>query len=405
MSGSPSSSEWSVATLCVHGGYRPGPGSPDVVAPISRTSTFLQDETTYAQIAAGRASEALIYTRYGNPTLDSVETVLAALEGTERALVFASGMAALHAAVLATARPGSTIVVSKELYGGTRDLLLGGLVHLGFAIREFGIDDFESLERALEEDVSLVLCESVSNPTLAVADLPRIAAIVHAGGAKLLVDATFVSPILERPTEHGADLVMHSATKYLGGHSDLTAGVICGGRADLDGIWTWRKRAGGCLDPEAAFLLARGLKTLALRMRAHCEGATHLAGVLAEHPRVVRVFYPGLEHHPSHAVATRLLAMPGGMVSFEVASGEAALALARGLSLALDAPSLGGVETLVSLPAYMSHVHLSEEERLGVGIRPGLVRVSVGIEDPCDLERDFVQALERAGKDRCGPRA
>ena len=386
-------SNWSVATLCVHGGHRPTPDAPDVVAPTSRSSTFLQDETTYAKIAAGRTAEALIYTRYGNPTLDSVERGLAALEGAERALVFASGMAALHAAVLGTARTGSTIIVSKQLYGGTRDLLLGGLAGLGFVILEFDVADAEGLERAMSADVSLVLCESVSNPTLVVADLPRIAAIAHAGGAKVLVDATFVTPILQRPIEHGVDLVMHSATKYLGGHSDLTAGVICGGRADLDGVWTWRKRAGGCLDPEAAFLLARGLKTLAIRMRAHCEGATHLAGVLAGHPRVVRVFHPALESHPSHGIASRLLEMPGGMVSFEVASGEAALTVARSLTLALDAPSLGGVETLVSLPAFMSHVHLTEEERLAVGIRAGLVRVSVGIEDPRDLARDFVQAL------------
>ncbi len=390
--------KWSVATLCVHGGHRPTPEAPDVVAPTSRSSTFLQDETTYAKIAAGRTAEALVYTRYGNPTLDSVERSLAVLEGAERALVFASGMAALHAAVLGTARTGSTIVASKQLYGGTRDLLLGGFSELGFVIREFDVADPESLARAMSADVSLVLCESVSNPTLVVADLPRIVALAHAGGAKVLVDATFVTPILERPIEHGVDLVMHSATKYLGGHSDLIAGVICGGRTELDTVWTWRKRAGGCLDPEAAFLLARGLKTLAIRMRAHCEGAAHLAGVLAGHPRVVRVLHPALPSHPSHSVAARLLELPGGMVSFEVASGEAALTIARSLTLALDAPSLGGVETLVSLPAFMSHVHLTEEERLAVGIRAGLVRVSVGIEDPRDLERDFVQALDGLGE-------
>ncbi len=362
--------------------------------PLVRSVTFAQSDATYAALAAGRTREVAIYARYSNPTVEIVEERLAALEGAEQALVFSSGMAALHAAILATVPAGGTLVVADRLYGGTIDLLHGGLELLGFHVRTVDVSDAESLQSAID-GASLVLCESVSNPTLDVTDLPLIETIAHEHGARILVDATFASPIGQRPLELGADLVMHSATKFLGGHSDLVAGVIAGSAAALEPIWTWRKRAGGCLDPQAAWLLARGLATLALRVRAQERGAQKIASFLASHPAVARVLYPGLASHPTHELADRLLDNYGSMVSFELGGGdEAAMRFVRRLELVIDAPSLGGVESLVSLPRFMSHAHLSDAERRAAGIGPGFVRLSVGIEDPEDLLSDLAQALE-----------
>jgi cystathionine beta-lyase/cystathionine gamma-synthase len=230
-----------------------------------------------------------------------------------------------------------------------------------------------------------------------VSDVARIADVAHESGARVVVDATFATPILQKPLALGADLVVHSATKYLGGHSDLIGGAVCGSRELMKPVYRWLQLAGGCMDPHAAFLLDRGIKTLSLRMRAHAAGAQRVAEKLARHPRVRRVLYPGLASHPSHALAKKSLALPGGMLSFVVEGGdEAALRVVRALELALEASSLGGVESLVSLPFNTSHVKLSAAERAAVGIPPGLVRVSIGIEDPDDLIADFERALERA---------
>jgi cystathionine beta-lyase/cystathionine gamma-synthase len=229
---------------------------------------------------------------------------------------------------------------------------------------------------------------------MGVADVPAIARAAHAAGAKLVVDATFATPILQRPLALGADVVVHSATKYLGGHSDLIGGAACGSAELLRGAFRWLQLGGGCMDPHAAFLLDRGIKTLPLRMRAHVDNAQRLAAWLAAHPRVRTVLYPGLAGHASHARAKALLAAPGGMLSFVVEGGDAAaLRFVRRLELALEASSLGGVETLVSLPFNTSHVRMSAAERESFGIPPGLVRVSVGIEDVADLIADFGRAL------------
>jgi methionine-gamma-lyase len=362
--------------------------------PLVRSATFAQSDATYAALAAGRTREVAIYSRYSNPTIEIVEERLAALEGAEQALVFSSGMAALHAAILASVPPGGTLVVADRLYGGTIDLLHGGVELLGLQVRTVDVSDRAALKRAIQ-GASLVLCESISNPTLDVTDLPTVGEIAREHGAQLLVDATFASPICQRALELGADLVMHSATKFLGGHSDLTAGVIAGSAPALEPIWAWRKRAGGCLDPQAAWLLGRGLATLALRVRAQERGAQKLAEFLAGHRAVTRVLYPGLPSHPTHELAGRLLNGFGSMVSFELAGGdEAALRFVRRLELVIDAPSLGGVESLVSLPRFMSHAHISDAQRRAAGIGPGFVRFSVGIEDPDDLVNDLEQALD-----------
>lgn len=394
-----STPERKFATRCIHAGYRATPQSPAVVAPLVQSTTFLLDDSSYRHMLEGRADEALIYTRLGNPTLDVVQERLASLEGTEHALVFASGMAAIHAALLSCLPRGGTIVAHRELYGSSWDLMANQLAPYGVRLVLADLDDARQRASVIaKEKPQVVYCESVSNPTLHVADLPTIAAETHAVGAKLLVDATFASPALQRPAELGVDLVLHSATKYLGGHSDLTAGVVAGSRTDLRGIYRWLQLGGGCLDPHSASLLERGLKTLPLRMKAHCANACGLALHLAGHPRVAQVLHPSLATHPSHATATKLLPGFGGMLCFVLKGGdESALRFLRALQLALEASSLGGVETLVSLPFNTSHARFTPEQRAAAKIPPGFVRVSVGIEDLADLVADFDQALARLG--------
>jgi len=386
------------ATRCIHAGYRATPQSPSVVSPLVQSTTFLLDDASYRHMVEGRVEQALIYTRLGNPTLDVVQQRLASLEGTEHALVFASGMAAIHAALMSCLPRGGSIVAHRELYGSAWDLMANQLAPYGIRTQIVDLDDPEARKAAFaQHKPQVVYCESVSNPTLHVADLPAIARDAHAAGAKLLVDATFASPALQRPAELGVDLVLHSATKYLGGHSDLTAGVVAGSRADLKPIYRWLQLAGGCLDPHSAALLERGLKTLPLRMQAHCANASGLASHLAGHPKVASVLHPSLVAHRSHATAKRVLPDFGGMLSFVVRGGDqAALRLLRALELALEASSLGGVETLVSLPYNTSHARFTTEQRAAALIPPGFVRVSVGVEDLADLVADFDQALARA---------
>ncbi|MBK7874722.1 MAG: PLP-dependent transferase [Planctomycetes bacterium] len=389
-----SSSALHPATLCIHAGWRATPERKDVVLPIAQAATFLLDDASYAAMLEGRIDEAEIYTRLGNPTLDAVQTKLAALEGAEHALLFASGMAAIHAALLSRVRTGSRVVAQKELYGSAWDLLENFLRPLGVATEFVELNDPAARKAALAQGCDVVYCESVSNPTLAVADLPAIAKEARAAGAVTIVDATFATPLLQKPLELGADLVVHSATKYLAGHSDVIGGVVLGSRERLKPVYRWLQLAGGCMDPHAAFLLDRGLKTLPLRMKAHVENACELARFFGRHPKVERVLYPGLESHPSHGRARTLLAGPGGMVSCVVRGGDAAaLACLRRLKLALEASSLGGAETLVSAPFNTSHARLSPAQRAAAGIPPGFLRISAGIEDARDLVRDFEQAL------------
>lgn len=390
------------ATLCVHGGWRPDEAQRAAVLPLVRSSTFQLFDDAYAAMLEGRADEAWIYSRLRNPTLDAVQAKLAALEGAERALLFASGMAAIHAATLACVAAGDRIVAPLSVYGSTWDLFKNLLGPLGVRADFVDYDDEAALERALAAGPTrLVWAESISNPTMAVADLPRLSRLARAAGARLVVDATFVSPLLQRPLELGADLVVHSATKYLAGHSDVVGGVVCGSAALVKQCFRKLQLAGGCMDPAGAWLLDRGVKTLHLRMRGHCEGSLRLARRMEGHPDVLRVLHPGLDSHPRRELAARMLPRgTGGMWSMVVAGGdERALRFARSLSLALEASSLGGVETLVSLPFNTSHARLDSRERAAAGIEPGFVRVSTGIEEPEDLARDFEAALSATRAD------
>lgn len=386
-----------LATIAVHSGRRPSPADPDIAPPIRRSTTFLQHPGTYAATDAGDWTTPLVYTRYKNPNIEDAEVRIAALEGAEAGVLFASGMAAIHALFLHVMPEGrGKVALARQIYGGTSTLLATALADLGIETLPFDVESEDELAAALEAGARLVHVEGLSNPTVTVADLPRIARQAHGSGALVSVDSTFATPIVQRPLELGADLVVHSATKALTGHSDVTAGIVLGAADAMEKVAAYRRVTGAILDPAAAWLLARSLATLDLRVRAQCRVALALAEALEGHKAVTRVHYPGLASSASHERARALLApgLFGSVLAFELAAGDTATrAYVSRLELAIDAPSLGGVETLVCIPAVMSHAKLTEGERLAAGIAPGCIRIAAGIEDPADLVADFVAAL------------
>ncbi len=385
-------------TLCVHGPRPRGAAREAAVPPIVQSSTFPLTAAALEAKTAGQARRSLIYTRYGNPTVWSLEAHLAALEGAESAVAFASGMAAITSTVLALTARGDHIVAPLGSYGTTVSFLKG-LDETGErAFTAVADGEVASVRRALRPETRLILVESLSNPLNRVADLPALAELAHANGALLAVDATFASPVLQRPLELGADVVIHSASKYLNGHSDLIAGVAAGPLERIDRIWDRLRVQGCCLDPHAAFLLERGLRTLHLRMERICANAGEVAAFLEGHPAVETVHHPGLASHPHHERAARLLPRGcGGIVSFVIRGGdEAALRFCGGLELILEATSLGGVESLVSLPFNTSHAGMSAAERERAGIVPGTVRLAIGTEAAGDLIEDLEAALAAA---------
>ncbi|HYH83106.1 MAG TPA: PLP-dependent aspartate aminotransferase family protein [Longimicrobium sp.] len=377
------------STRAVHAGEGPRGLNEPVVNPIVLSTTFFSEPD-------GRGE--LLYQRYGNgPNHVRVEERLAALEGAEAAIVLASGMAAMSCAVISVVSAGDHVVATDAIYGGTRALLEKELPRFGIEATfvDFSADGWEG---AFRPTTKLVIGESPSNPLVRVLDLRPIADEAHRRGAVLLVDSTFASPVNSRPLEHGADLVMHSATKYLGGHTDVTAGVIAGGARLVDAVRDRAKVWGPVLDPHAVWLLERGIKTLAVRMERHNRNGIAVAEWGERHPGIARVHHPSLPSHPDHAIARRVLGGFGGMMGLEIAGGgDAAALFVRALKLAKLAPSLGGVETLVSEPRYTSHSAMTRERREANGIRDGFVRVSLGIEDAEDIIADFEQALEAVG--------
>jgi len=368
-----------------------------VSPPLRRSSTFLQHEGTYALTDAGDWVSPLVYSRYRNPNVDDCERRLALLEGADEAVLFASGMAAIHA-VMHAALPGGRgrVAVARQIYGGTVALLAGPLAELGVETVPFDVGDPASLESALAGGAALVHLEGISNPVCEVADLPRVVAAARAAGASVSVDSTFATPVVQRPLEHGVDYVVHSGSKALGGHSDVTAGVVLGRAERIAPVRQFRKVAGAIAEPDTAWLITRSLATLDLRVRAQCAAALALGEALEGRPEVARVHYPGLASSPHHALAGRMLleGLAGSVLAFELAEGDAAARpYVSRLRLAIDAPSLGGVETLVSVPAVMSHAAMSPADRAAAGIGPGCVRVACGIEHPADLVEDFLGAL------------
>ena len=378
-------SDCGFSTRAIHAGQGADPATGATVVPIYATSTFTQE--------APGCHKGYEYARSGNPTRTALETCLAALEGGERALGFASGLAATTA-VLATLRPGDEVAAAADLYGGSFRLLERVFRPWGLVPRYTEDASPAGFAAILTPATRLVWIETPTNPLLQVLDIAAIAALAHGAGALLAVDSTFASPYLQRPLALGADLVVHSTTKYLGGHSDVIGGAVVGRRELLEPIAFYQNAAGGVPGPFDSWLVLRGLKTLAVRMERHCANARELAAWLAEQPQVERVYYPGLASHPGHALAARQMRDFGGMISLRVAGGGAAarrlLTRTRLFSLA---ESLGGVESLISHPATMTHASIPAEIRCARGVDDGLVRLSVGIEDVDDLREDLRQAL------------
>jgi cystathionine beta-lyase/cystathionine gamma-synthase len=338
--------------------------------------------------------EGFLYSRYANPTVRQVERFIADLEGADDAALFGSGMAAITTVFLTFCGSGQRVAAQRVLYGGTADLLQSDLDALGIQVRWFDLEQLSRLEPNDLKGFELLFLETPVNPTLGLVDLERATSVARNAGVPVAVDSTFATPILQRPLKRGADLVLHSATKYLGGHSDLIGGVVAGGAELIERISRKRRSLGGTIDPFSAFLLHRGLRTLAVRMQAHCESALAVAQALEDRAGVESVHYPGLPGHPDHALARRQMDGFGGMVSFTVGGGaEAVQRVHDRLELFVKAGSLGGVESLVSIPARMSHRYLNDEARRKIGVQDNLVRLSIGLESPADLIADLHQAL------------
>ncbi len=385
--------KWGDATTAIHRGEprhgRGGPVAPDIV----RSSTFTFSSTAEMKRWAEGKSSAYIYTRYGNPTLTIAEQKIAALEGAEAAIVAASGMAAISSALLAVLGAGDEVISTAQLYGGTYRLMRDVLPRMGIRVRHVETD-LAGVEELVTTQTRCLYVETPTNPSMRLVDLQRAIALAREYKLVSIVDNTFASPLLQKPIGMGFDMAVHSATKYLGGHSDLIGGAVAGSRE-----WIGRVRdniiyLGGCMDPEGAFLLIRGIKTLGVRIEKQCKTAMAVARFLEGHRRVERVHYPGLASHPDHRLARRQMKDFGGMLSFDVKGGiAAARRMCDRVQVFSLAASLGGVESLVVLPAYTSHYRMSQEELERAGVASGTVRVSIGLEDAADLIEDLRQAL------------
>ncbi|MGQ0766160.1 MAG: trans-sulfuration enzyme family protein [Gemmatimonadota bacterium] len=374
------------ATLVVQGAGDKQPTGSPVVGPLVQSANFLQE--------AGTAS-GLLYPRYGNtPNAERVQRTLAALDGGEAALVLASGMGATACALLALLRPGDHLLASSWLYGGTRNLLATEFAMMGIEVSLVEPLEARSWRAQLRKETRAIFFESPVNPTCRVLDLRQIRFLAREAGLAIVVDSTFASPINFRPLEHGADVVIHSATKYLNGHHDILSGAVIGTAPYIEEVRQKMIVWGQSPDPFACWLLERGLKTLDVRVRRQNENAMRLAQWCAAHPAVSHVLYPGLESHPDHAVASSILNGYGGMLALVLAGGAAAAErFCSRVEIVKHAPSLGGVDSLVSEPRFTSHAHLSPDDRSAIGIPDGFVRISVGIEDVSDLIADVQRAL------------
>jgi cystathionine gamma-synthase len=363
--------------------------------PIAQTVSFgYQDVDEWMAVARGEA-EGHIYSRNTNPTVDVFERRIAALERADAATAFATGMAAISGTLRTLLGPGDRVVSVTDTYGGTTKLFLEFLPRDGVIVELVPTDDQDAIETAVAEGCKVLYLESPTNPTLKILDLERLAAAGHAVGATVVVDNTFATPINQRPLALGADLVVHSATKFLGGHADALGGIVVGGADLIQRIYHYREINGATLGPFAAYLLQRSVKTLHLRIERQNANALAVARHLEDHPAIEAVFYPGLESHPNHAIAARQMTGFGGVLSFSINGGlDAVRAVLPRLELAHLAANLGAVETVAGPPATTSHVEMTAEERAEMGIPESLVRYSVGIEDVADLIADLDQALE-----------
>jgi methionine-gamma-lyase len=394
--GQPPSSplEPSLATRAVHvarEGAAIGPsGERSGTPPLFQTTNFLYESSEGAARAA--AGQAYIYTRHGNPTTDAFARAVAELEDAEAGLAFASGMAALSATLMALGA-GGEILAAEGIYGGTTELLTDAGARLGLRTRFVAPWDLRAVEAALHPETKVLLVETLSNPLLRVPDLRALAGLARARGVAFVVDSTFTTPCLVRPLALGADVVVHSVSKYISGHGDVVGGVAVGAAETLGPVRKMRTQLGGNMDPFAAWLALRGLRTLPLRLARQCENAAHLAAALETLPAVRRVHHPSLASHPDHALARRQLAAAGGLITIQLADGAAARRFYDRVRVFTRAASAGELVSLVTHPASFSHGMLAPEERARLGIDEGLLRLSVGIEDVGDLEADLRQAL------------
>ncbi len=364
--------------------------------PIMQSSSFAFEDSRQGARIFGGEEKGHIYTRIGNPTIESLEQVLANIEGAKRSVVFSSGMAALTAAIMATCKAGDSIVASGTMYGPTVKLAREVAPRFGIASTIVRPDNPESFIDAITPTTKLILFETPSNPRLDIIDTRKVATAAKARGVLTAVDATFATPVFLRPLEHGADMSIHSATKYLNGHADVIAGVVSCSDPELGkAVATFRSFTGACSSPFDAYLFLRGLRTLSLRMEAHNRNAMKVAEFLEGHPALARTWYPGLKSHSGHEVAKQTMSGFGGMVSFEMAGGyDAAVKLLDNLKLITLVISLGAVDSIISHPASMTHSGMPRELRLEQGITDGLVRLSVGVVDVEDIIADLEQALD-----------
>jgi cystathionine beta-lyase/cystathionine gamma-synthase len=378
-------------TQAVHGGTDLEKRNAPLSEPIYQTSTF---QVTDSDEQVRATNTDMFYTRYGNPTHTAAEKRIAELEGADAALLFASGMNAITTSLLALLKSGDHIVAQRDIYGGVTKFLSTWLPKVGIETTFVDTTDYEQHVRAIRPNTKLLYLESPTNPTLRIVDLRKTAAIAREHGLISAIDGTFGTPINQRPAEFGTDLVLHSGTKYFGGHTDLICGVAAGRKDLIDTIRGTRTTLGGVMDPHAAFLLLRGIKTLAVRVERQNESALRVAEFLSQHPKVRSVNYPFLKGHPQRALAVEQMKGGGGVLSFEVeGTGEHAKRVSEALQLFSLAPSLGGAESLVSIPVLTSHAMISAEQRQKMGVTEQLIRLSVGIEHVDDLIADLDHAL------------
>ena len=385
------------ATLCVHGSGGVDEATGALSIPIYQSSTFAFKNAKHGADIFSGEQEGYVYTRIGNPTQAALEKEMAFLEGGEAALAFGSGMAAISSVILSLCKSGDNFVSSDTLYGGTHSLFVDTLPRLAIEGREVNTTDLSAIEAAIDSKTRLLYIETPANPTLTVSDLKACAQIARKHHIPLVVDNTFSTPYFQRPLELGADIVIHSATKYIGGHGDTVAGVVIGKKDYINDLrGNFLRDLGGIISPLNAWLLVRGLKTLAVRMELHQQNALKIAKFLQFHPKVENVWYPGLATHPQHEIAKQQMSGFGGMVSFEIKGGrKSGEKLMNSVKIFTLAVSLGDVDSLIEHPASMTHSTYSDEALKEVGISQGLVRLSVGLEEVHDLIDDLSQALRK----------
>jgi methionine-gamma-lyase len=385
-----------IETDVVHGGQHPDKHTGALSPPIYQTSTFaFRDADHGARLFKGE-EPGYIYTRISNPTIELLASKIALLESAQAGSVFASGLAAIFNVVVSTVKSGENVLSDDTIYGGTYTLFKNVLPDLGIRVTFVDTSDIDQVDAAINERTKLLFTETPANPTLKIIDIARCADLAHSKGIPLCVDNTFATPYLQRPIELGADIVVHSATKYFGGHGDIIGGVVVGTQDFVKNMWKRAKDIGASISPFNAWLILRGLKTLAVRMERHCTNTQKIVEFLTKHDKVEHVYYPGLKSHPGYDVACRQMRGFGGMVAFDVKGGkEAGKTIMNSVKLCTLAVSLGDVDTLIEHPGSMTHSGYSESELLESGIKPGFVRLSVGLEHPDDIIDDLDQAMKR----------